>query len=160
MHALLKAGHSIAVHVGGIAEMFEVYPDKEVIHLSRRRGFVRAAVQHGVPIVPMYHFGVTQILSFCPRCEACCFCCATTLSRALDCLVPYLSVGCSMLWYGVRALSCKTCAYCSPGNWSCQCSRQSYGQVLKLLTMRSCAWQCEHLYGSRVRQLQRKTFSA
>jgi diacylglycerol O-acyltransferase 2, plant len=78
MHALLKAGHSIAVHVGGIAEMFEVYPDREVIHLSKRRGFVRAAVQHGVPIIPMYHFGNTQILSFFPRYEAFIPLCAAT----------------------------------------------------------------------------------
>jgi len=68
MHSLLKQGHSIAVHVGGIAEMFETYPDREVIYLSKRRGFLRAAAEHGVAVLPMYHFGNTQILSFFPRC--------------------------------------------------------------------------------------------
>lgn len=67
MHKLLKEGHSVGIHVGGIAEMFETYPDRDVIYLSMRRGFLRAAAEHGVPVIPMYHFGVTQVLSFFPR---------------------------------------------------------------------------------------------
>jgi diacylglycerol O-acyltransferase 2, plant len=65
---LLTSGHSVGIHIGGIAEMFEAHPDKEVVHLSRRRGFLRFAVQHGVPVVPMYHFGNSTILAFWPRC--------------------------------------------------------------------------------------------
>jgi diacylglycerol O-acyltransferase 2, plant len=68
MEALLMRGQTVAVHVGGIAEMFESHPDKEVIFLKRRRGFVKAAIQYGVPIIPMYHFGNSQIVHFGPRC--------------------------------------------------------------------------------------------
>ena len=69
-HALLSQGHSLCIHVGGIAEMFEGHDAKEVVHLSRRRGFLRFALCHGVPVVPMYHFGGSQIFSFWPRCAA------------------------------------------------------------------------------------------
>ena len=67
-HALLSQGHSLCIHVGGIAEMFEGHEAKEVVHLSRRRGFLRFALCHGAPVVPMYHFGGSQIFSFWPRC--------------------------------------------------------------------------------------------
>lgn len=57
------------VHAGGIAEMFVCESDREVIVLRNRRGFVRAAVQHGVPLLPVYYFGNSQLLSFGPRCD-------------------------------------------------------------------------------------------
>lgn len=67
----LKRGNSVLVLVGGIAEMFLTEPDREVIVLKRRRGFVRAALEAGVPILPVYYFGQSQVTSFGPRC---CFC--------------------------------------------------------------------------------------
>ncbi|GLC48559.1 hypothetical protein PLESTB_000111200 [Pleodorina starrii] len=67
---LLKTHGSIAVMPGGIAEMFVqagAGGDRcERIKLSGRRGFVRLAIETGAPIVPMYHFGNSQALSFGP----------------------------------------------------------------------------------------------
>lgn len=37
------------------------------IYIRSRKGFVSVAVQEGVDIVPVYHFGNTQILSFGPK---------------------------------------------------------------------------------------------
>ena len=68
VHEELRNGRSLGVHVGGIAEMFEAQPDRETIHLSRRRGFIRFALQYGIPVVPVYHFGNSQIPEFWPRC--------------------------------------------------------------------------------------------
>ena len=51
---------------GGIAEMFEGYPksgthpDEEYAII--RKGIFRLAVQHGVPIIPVYCFGSTKLL--------------------------------------------------------------------------------------------------
>ena len=42
---------------GGIAEMTKFQPDKEVLYLRKRYGFIRLAMKHGRTIVPMYGFG-------------------------------------------------------------------------------------------------------
>lgn len=73
MDYLLQQGQSVAIHVGGIAEMFESHPDRETIFLRKRRGFIKAAVSNGVSVLPMFHFGNSQILKFVPRCVSC-FC--------------------------------------------------------------------------------------
>lgn len=61
-------GRSAMVHAGGIAEMFVCESSREVVVLRDRRGFVRAAVQHGVPLLPVYYLGNSQLLSFGPKC--------------------------------------------------------------------------------------------
>ena len=68
IHRVLTDGHSLAVHVGGIAEMFVVHEDKESIILKNRRGFLKMAVEHGVPVIPVYHFGNSHVVKIFPRC--------------------------------------------------------------------------------------------
>jgi 2-acylglycerol O-acyltransferase 2 len=46
---------------GGIAEIFMVDDHKERIMVKDRKGFIRLAVEEGVPIVPIYHFGNTLL---------------------------------------------------------------------------------------------------
>uniref|UniRef100_A0A7S0YRY4 Acyltransferase n=1 Tax=Polytomella parva TaxID=51329 RepID=A0A7S0YRY4_9CHLO len=63
----LKRG-SVAVIVGGIAEMYMQREDREQIKLRDRKGFVRVAVESGSDgIVPVYHFGNSQLLDFYPQ---------------------------------------------------------------------------------------------
>jgi 2-acylglycerol O-acyltransferase 2 len=65
--ALLQKG-SVAVIVGGIAEMFMQHPHKERVLLKTRKGFVRVAIETGADgIVPVYHFGNSQTLDFGPE---------------------------------------------------------------------------------------------
>ncbi|KAG2439722.1 hypothetical protein HYH02_010600 [Chlamydomonas schloesseri] len=68
---VLKKG-SVAVIVGGIAEMYMQSRTKEQIMLKDRKGFVRVAVEEGVDggIVPVYHFGNSQVLDFGPQAMA------------------------------------------------------------------------------------------
>jgi hypothetical protein len=60
-------GTSVAVMVGGIAEMFMLRRDAEVLKLRSRKGFVRLALEHGTDILPTYLFGNSAILDFGPR---------------------------------------------------------------------------------------------
>lgn len=63
----LAGGSRIGLAPGGIAEMFEGYPkqsahpNEEYVILKQRKGFVRMAVKHGVPVVPVYCFGATKM---------------------------------------------------------------------------------------------------
>jgi 1-acyl-sn-glycerol-3-phosphate acyltransferase len=67
--AALRAGHSVKVEIGGIGEMFLGSSDCEATLIKRRRGFIRVALQAGVDIVPVYHFGNSQLYFLYPRCE-------------------------------------------------------------------------------------------
>jgi hypothetical protein len=61
-----RTGISVGVLVGGIAEMFLLRQDCEQIKLLGRKGFVRIAVEAGTPILPVYIFGNSKVLSFGP----------------------------------------------------------------------------------------------
>jgi len=64
MMALLRHS-SVGVIVEGIAGVFQgACPDAERVYLTRRKGFVKAAIQSGAPLVPVYHLGASQLLSF------------------------------------------------------------------------------------------------
>jgi 1-acyl-sn-glycerol-3-phosphate acyltransferase len=62
----LGRGDRIAVIPGGIAEIFEGYPkphthpDEE--YAIVRSGFLRMALKHRVPVIPVYCFGATKML--------------------------------------------------------------------------------------------------
>jgi 1-acyl-sn-glycerol-3-phosphate acyltransferase len=64
----LADGARIGLAPGGIAEMFEGYPkpgthpDEEYVIINSRKGFIRLAIKHGVPVVPVFCFGVTKML--------------------------------------------------------------------------------------------------
>eukprot|EP00199_Chlamydomonas_sp_CCMP681_P002493 CAMPEP_0119107254 /NCGR_PEP_ID=MMETSP1180-20130426/9602_1 /TAXON_ID=3052 ORGANISM="Chlamydomonas cf sp, Strain CCMP681" /NCGR_SAMPLE_ID=MMETSP1180 /ASSEMBLY_ACC=CAM_ASM_000741 /LENGTH=335 /DNA_ID=CAMNT_0007092715 /DNA_START=5 /DNA_END=1012 /DNA_ORIENTATION=+ len=63
---LLRKG-SVAVVIGGIAEMFMSHPSKERIKMQGRKGFVRIALEEQIDgIVPVYYFGQSQVFSFGP----------------------------------------------------------------------------------------------
>lgn len=51
---------------GGIAEMFEGYPKPGTLpdeeYTLVRKGFLRMAIRHGIPVVPIYCFGVTKMM--------------------------------------------------------------------------------------------------
>lgn len=59
----LSNGDRIGIAPGGILEMFENYPKKgrkpneECVLLESRKGFIRMAIKHGVPVIPVFCFG-------------------------------------------------------------------------------------------------------
>lgn len=56
----LKRGGSILVLPGGEAEQIRTEHGKEKIFLNSRKGFVKLALKHGVPLVPAYVFGASD----------------------------------------------------------------------------------------------------
>lgn len=58
---------SCNVVVDGIAGMYVNEPRKEMIKFSGRKGFVRAAVETGTAIVPVYQFGTSRMLKLVPK---------------------------------------------------------------------------------------------
>jgi 1-acyl-sn-glycerol-3-phosphate acyltransferase len=63
----LAEGHRIGLAPGGISEMFEgfpkpgTHPDEEYV-IARHRGFLKLAVKHGIPVIPVYCFGASKLL--------------------------------------------------------------------------------------------------
>lgn len=60
---LLNSGYSVAVCPGGIWEMVNTRHDQEQLFLQRNLGFIRLAMRHGLPIVPIYTFGENQLFT-------------------------------------------------------------------------------------------------
>jgi hypothetical protein len=50
-----------AVIVGGVAEMFMLYPDREEVLVRKRQGFIKTAIEHGAAVVPVYYFGNSRL---------------------------------------------------------------------------------------------------
>ena len=58
----LKRG-SFALYVGGMLELFLASPQREVVFLKKRKGFIKLALKNGADVVPVYLFGNTTCLS-------------------------------------------------------------------------------------------------
>jgi Diacylglycerol acyltransferase len=66
VHRALTEGSRIGLLPGGIPEIFEGYPNKPLTHPDDEfaivpRGFVKMALRHNLPIVPVYCFGATKM---------------------------------------------------------------------------------------------------
>ncbi|GAB4815313.1 hypothetical protein N2152v2_002359 [Parachlorella kessleri] len=64
IHQLLSEGTSVALCPGGVRECLYMERGKEVVFLRQRKGFVRMALQHGAPLVPVLAFGQTDLYDY------------------------------------------------------------------------------------------------
>ncbi|XP_063302073.1 diacylglycerol O-acyltransferase 2-like [Pelobates fuscus] len=55
------SGNAVFIVVGGAAESLQSSPGEHIVMLSRRKGFVRLALQNGADLVPVYSFGENDI---------------------------------------------------------------------------------------------------
>jgi len=58
---VLSKGWSVVSLLGGIQEQILAQNGRQEICVKDRLGFVKLALEHGVPIVPMYNFGETEL---------------------------------------------------------------------------------------------------
>lgn len=61
MKSLLDAGYTVGVQPGGIYEQVRTNHLKETVYMPANLGFIRLAINHGVPILPVYAFGENQL---------------------------------------------------------------------------------------------------
>lgn len=54
---VLKRGDNISIWTGGLAELFVSDPNREIIYMKTRKGFVKLAITSGSHITPYYCFG-------------------------------------------------------------------------------------------------------
>ncbi|XP_059049698.1 2-acylglycerol O-acyltransferase 2-A-like, partial [Achroia grisella] len=54
-------GKCVALVVGGAAEALDAHPGEYKVILSRRKGFIRVAIQSGAPLVPVLTFGEPDV---------------------------------------------------------------------------------------------------
>lgn len=54
-------GNAVALVVGGAAETFYCKPGQYRLVLKNRKGFVKIALRHGSPLVPVFSFGETDL---------------------------------------------------------------------------------------------------
>ncbi|CAE7195413.1 DGAT2 [Symbiodinium sp. CCMP2456] len=59
----LKNGDSVGLFPGGIAEMVRTDANTERLLLNSRKGVVKIAMEHKVPLVPVYVFGQSVLWS-------------------------------------------------------------------------------------------------
>jgi 2-acylglycerol O-acyltransferase 2 len=69
MDKLLEDGDSVALAPGGIHEQVKTNPEREQLFFAPNLGFVRTAMKHGVPLVPLYNFGENQLYETPTWCE-------------------------------------------------------------------------------------------
>lgn len=62
-------GNAAVVVVGGAKESLESNPVTHRLYLSKRKGFVRKAIQHGASLVPVYSFGESSVYDQIPNPE-------------------------------------------------------------------------------------------
>ena len=56
----IKKGYSILVLPGGEAEQIRTIHSKERVYLRKRKGFIKLALRHDIPVVPSYVFGASD----------------------------------------------------------------------------------------------------
>lgn len=59
--SLLDTGGIVAVQPGGIKEQIATDANQETIIFGQNLGFIRLALKHGTPILPVYAFGENQL---------------------------------------------------------------------------------------------------
>lgn len=61
LETLLASGATVAIQPGGVREQAATRHDQEQAFFGKKLGFVRQAIKHGTPLMPVYFFGENQM---------------------------------------------------------------------------------------------------
>jgi 1-acyl-sn-glycerol-3-phosphate acyltransferase len=61
LESILGRGGTVAIQPGGIKEQAATRHDQEQAFFPKKLGFVRLAIKHGTPLMPLYLFGENQL---------------------------------------------------------------------------------------------------
>jgi hypothetical protein len=61
---LLTKGAAVVLCPGGVRECMYMQPGTEVSYLRKRRGFIKLALEHQAPLVPVFAFGQSDLFSY------------------------------------------------------------------------------------------------
>eukprot|EP00966_Prymnesium_polylepis_P129819 3002085-Prymnesium_polylepis.1 len=59
--AAVTSGRSVVLNPGGVWEQVNTSHEREALYVQPSLGFIRLALRHGTPLLPMYGFGETQL---------------------------------------------------------------------------------------------------
>lgn len=57
----IQAGHSVSIMLGGVREMMDIEPLKLKLHVKKRTGIFKIAIETGRPIVPVLTYGENEL---------------------------------------------------------------------------------------------------
>ena len=83
----LQRGRSLLVFVGGEKEQLMTQPNSHKVYAKTRMGFVKLALEYGVPLVPMYCYGENEAYHV-----------SGAFMRLRQWLQSNLSIGISLFW--------------------------------------------------------------
>jgi len=92
----LSEGASIGLAPGGISKMFEGYPklgrhpNEECVILNSRKGFIKMALKHKLPVVPIYCFVLSALMErlhfpFLEKCQTYYVCLCVSFMKFVVC---------------------------------------------------------------------------
>lgn len=98
-YVLSRPGNAVALVVGGASESLECRPGTYRIILKRRKGFVKLALMHGTPLVPVFSFGETDLYDQLHNPEGSWLRWAQELCRRITGIAPVVPLGRGLFQY-------------------------------------------------------------
>jgi len=86
LFSLPTRGHMLVLVVGGAPEALMARPGVSQLYINRRKGFIKIALRYGVSLVPVFHFGETDIYAQVNNPEG------SRLRRAQEFLMRYIGL--------------------------------------------------------------------
>jgi 2-acylglycerol O-acyltransferase 2 len=66
MKTSLQESQSVSVALGGMREIWTTRPNEMHLHISRKRGIFRLALETGVPLIPVLVYGENELFEHIP----------------------------------------------------------------------------------------------
>lgn len=57
----IQSGHSVSIMLGGVREMMDIEPQKLKLHVKKRTGIFKIAIETGKPIIPILTYGENEL---------------------------------------------------------------------------------------------------